>query len=114
MSGVGYESSHCDCIPLTGDCDFESDSCGWNSIPNGLYLWTWIQASSAPTGRGPDADHTKNLGSGYYMFVDSTYGTFGMTALLISPLVLGEAGSRYINVGVHHTECKYFTERKLH
>eukprot|EP00057_Strongylocentrotus_purpuratus_P017999 XP_011672473.1 PREDICTED: MAM and LDL-receptor class A domain-containing protein 1-like [Strongylocentrotus purpuratus] len=76
-----------------GDCDFETDSCGWNSIPNGLYLWTRIQASSAPTGRGPDADHTKNLGSGYYMFVDSTYGTFGMTALLISPLVLGEAGS---------------------
>eukprot|EP00057_Strongylocentrotus_purpuratus_P018006 XP_011672480.1 PREDICTED: MAM and LDL-receptor class A domain-containing protein 2 [Strongylocentrotus purpuratus] len=76
-----------------GNCDFETDVCGWSSIPNGLYLWTWIQASSAPTGRGPAADHTLNLGSGHYMFVDSTFGTYGMTALLLSPLVLGSSGS---------------------
>ncbi|XP_041467546.1 MAM and LDL-receptor class A domain-containing protein 1-like [Lytechinus variegatus] len=77
-----------------GDCDFELDTCGYTSIPNGEYLWTRIQASDAISGRGPSVDHTKDSGDGYYMFVDSTYGLFGMTALLISPVVLGEAGSR--------------------
>ncbi|XP_041460944.1 MAM and LDL-receptor class A domain-containing protein 2-like [Lytechinus variegatus] len=77
-----------------GNCDFETNSCGWSSIPNGLYLWTRIQASNAPQGRGPDVDHTLSTNAGYYMFVDSTFGTFGMTALLLSPLILGNSGSR--------------------
>nr|XP_054757464.1 MAM and LDL-receptor class A domain-containing protein 1-like [Lytechinus pictus] len=86
----GESEDETDC----GNCDFESDECGWTGIPNGLYLWTRIQASSAPSGRGPSLDHTLNSGTGYYMFVDSTFGTFGMTALLLSPLVLGSTGSR--------------------
>ncbi|XP_072182119.1 MAM and LDL-receptor class A domain-containing protein 1-like [Diadema setosum] len=80
-----------------GKCTFETvvvgDTCGWQSIPNGLYLWEKTRAADVPSGRGPAIDHTLQNSQGYYMFVDSTFGTFGVTALLVSPFDLPSTGS---------------------
>ncbi|XP_071486324.1 MAM and LDL-receptor class A domain-containing protein 1-like [Diadema antillarum] len=77
-----------------GACDFESDTCGWTSFDNGLYVWHRTAASDAPVGKAPSTDHTLGTAAGSYMFVDSASGTFGVSALLISPPQLGRTGQR--------------------
>nr|XP_054757008.1 MAM and LDL-receptor class A domain-containing protein 2-like [Lytechinus pictus] len=77
-----------------GDCDFESGTCDWTSFDNGLYVWHHTAAQDSPAGRAPSVDHTLGSAAGSYVFVDSSSGTFGVTALLVSPPQLGSTGQR--------------------
>ncbi|XP_030849653.1 MAM and LDL-receptor class A domain-containing protein 2 [Strongylocentrotus purpuratus] len=77
-----------------GDCDFESGTCDWSSFDNGLYVWHRTAAQDAPSGRAPSVDHTLGSAAGSFVFVDSSSGTFGVTALLVSPPQLGRTGQR--------------------
>ncbi|XP_022097778.1 MAM and LDL-receptor class A domain-containing protein 1-like isoform X1 [Acanthaster planci] len=74
-----------------GNCNFESDQCAWLAIDNGRYRWTRQQAGSTSSAAAPSTDHTS--GTGYFMFVDSTNGTFQTSAILQSP-TLGSVGAR--------------------
>ena len=77
---------------LTGNCDFETDQCSWSAIDNGLYKWSRLQAGSTVGATAPSTDHT--TGTGFFMFVDSTGGTFQTSAILQSP-TLGDVGARW-------------------
>lgn len=79
---------------ISGGCDFESGTCDWSSFDNGLYIWHRTAAQDAPSGRAPSVDHTLGSAAGSYVFVDSSSGTFGVTALLVSPPQLGRTGQR--------------------
>ncbi|XP_022096408.1 MAM and LDL-receptor class A domain-containing protein 1-like [Acanthaster planci] len=74
-----------------GNCDFESNQCGWSGITSGLYQWERRQSTDTAKPHAPNTDHT--TGTGWYMFVDSTTATFLTTAILQSPL-LGNRGSK--------------------
>ncbi|XP_033638977.1 MAM and LDL-receptor class A domain-containing protein 1-like [Asterias rubens] len=74
-----------------GNCDFEKDECGWTGMTAGLYQWERRLSSDTSKPHAPNTDHTS--GTGAYMFVDSTTGTFLTTAILQSPL-LGDLGSK--------------------
>lgn len=85
-------------IPLqtSGDCDFENSQCGWQAIPSGLYIWQRQLARDAPASIAPGNDHTTLSPAGYYMYVDQTQGTFGLAAVLQSPSLLGNTGTRLV------------------
>jgi len=57
---------------------------GWTSSA-GTFRW-FSQAGPTSTGStGPDADHTTRSGSGRYLYVESSNGSAGSTAELVSP-----------------------------
>ncbi|XP_072014818.1 MAM and LDL-receptor class A domain-containing protein 1-like [Amphiura filiformis] len=76
-----------------GYCDFETDQCGWTIVDSGLYQWARESPSTVVSPHAPDTDHTTGTANGYYMFVDSTDGTFMTSAILQSPQ-LGDTGSK--------------------
>ena len=77
----------------SGYCDFETGQCGWTTVDNGLYRFARESPNTATSPHAPDTDHTTGTSNGYYMFVDSTDGTFMTSAILQSPL-LGDTGSK--------------------
>ncbi|XP_071851180.1 MAM and LDL-receptor class A domain-containing protein 1-like isoform X5 [Apostichopus japonicus] len=77
-----------------GDCDFENDQCGWQILNTGLYTWKRQLARTAPSAIAPSVDHSTQTVDGYYMYVDSSQGTFGLSAVFQSPATLGNTGVR--------------------
>ncbi|MBN2747406.1 MAG: T9SS type A sorting domain-containing protein [Bacteroidales bacterium] len=58
---------------------------GWDRSPSTGSVFTWlVLAGSTPTGlTGPTLDHT--TGSGNYLYTESSYGSTGNTAILMTP-----------------------------
>ncbi|KAJ8050465.1 MAM and LDL-receptor class A domain-containing protein 2 [Holothuria leucospilota] len=79
-----------------GECDFEGGLCDWKIVDTGLYAWKRQLARTAPSSVAPSDDHTTGSEDGYYMYVDSTQGTFGLSAVFQSPDLLGNTGLRCI------------------
>ncbi|KAJ8050665.1 MAM and LDL-receptor class A domain-containing protein 2 [Holothuria leucospilota] len=79
-----------------GGCNFESDQCGWQVVPTGVYVWHRQLARDAPSSIAPATDHTTLGPNGYYMYVDQSQGTFGLAAFLQSPQILGDTGTRLL------------------
>lgn len=81
-------------LVFLGECDFEGGLCDWKIIDTGLYAWKRQLARTAPSTVAPSDDHTTGSEDGYYMYVDSTQGTFGLSAVFQSPDLLGNTGLR--------------------
>ena len=50
-------------ITSSGNCEFETDTCGWNDLSSGSTRWNWAAAKNATPP---------------YINYDSTYGRAGM------------------------------------
>ncbi|MFO8087247.1 MAG: T9SS type A sorting domain-containing protein [Bacteroidales bacterium] len=65
--------------------DFQN---GWSSVPNvstGEFQWYAHTGTTPSSNTGPPGDHTKDDGSGNYMYAESNYGSFQQRAMFISP-----------------------------
>ncbi|ESO97870.1 hypothetical protein LOTGIDRAFT_152977 [Lottia gigantea] len=93
--------------PIPGDCDFESDTCGWTDAVDDNFNWMRINSGITKFGLKPSGDHT--LGpkkNGTYMYVgQGSPSGKGNVARLVSPS-LSATGSKgkcfnfwYINSG---------------
>ncbi|KAL9986055.1 hypothetical protein ACROYT_G000121 [Oculina patagonica] len=78
-----------DC-PVSKSCDFDSGLCdGWQQSFSDVFDWTWHTGSTLSSNTGPDYDHTS--GSGYYMFIETSYPRFtGDNAKLVIPVSVNE------------------------
>lgn len=47
-----------------GDCDFETDSCGWTNTDMDDFDWLRSAGSTVTKGTGPSVDHTTNSDTG--------------------------------------------------
>ncbi|XP_071956933.1 MAM and LDL-receptor class A domain-containing protein 1-like [Antedon mediterranea] len=83
----GSDESEC------GTCTFESGQCGWTGLSNGRYKWERHTSNSATGPYNPPNDHTLGTAAGWYMYVDSTTGSFLTTAILLAP-DLGDVGPK--------------------
>ncbi|XP_078692072.1 MAM and LDL-receptor class A domain-containing protein 1-like [Branchiostoma floridae x Branchiostoma belcheri] len=69
-----------------GDCDFDTNVCGFQQDSRDDFDWTRQQGETATDNTGPSYDHT--TGSGYYMFIEtSSPQAQGDIARLISPVL---------------------------
>ncbi|XP_056333186.1 MAM and LDL-receptor class A domain-containing protein 1 isoform X2 [Danio aesculapii] len=71
------------CTP-SGQCDFEANFCSWMNVLE-VDDGDWLRAQ-AGTGNHtrPSVDHTTNTSTGYYLFMDSSVGKWGDTAMILS------------------------------
>ena len=61
---------------------------GWSTKPykqSGGFQWYVNTGSTSTSNTGPDGDHTKDDGSGNYIYAESSYGNFQQKAMLITP-----------------------------
>ncbi|XP_051552900.1 MAM and LDL-receptor class A domain-containing protein 1 [Myxocyprinus asiaticus] len=73
------------CTP-SGQCDFEENVCSWmNLLEVDDADWLRAQAGTA-NHTGPSVDHTTNSTTGYYLYVDSSVGVWGDTAMILSEI----------------------------
>eukprot|EP00057_Strongylocentrotus_purpuratus_P018003 XP_011672477.1 PREDICTED: MAM and LDL-receptor class A domain-containing protein 1-like [Strongylocentrotus purpuratus] len=73
------------CTGQLGSCDFEVDTCDWTNTQNADEIdWLRHSGSTGTQGTGPTFDHTTGTPSGWYMYIDSTLGSFGTRARLES------------------------------
>ncbi|XP_019646171.1 PREDICTED: MAM and LDL-receptor class A domain-containing protein 1-like [Branchiostoma belcheri] len=73
------------CSPGTFNCDFELGLCGWRQAHDDNFDWSRHSGSTPSDDTGPSADHT--TGSGYYIYIETSSGSSGSVARVISPLV---------------------------
>ncbi|NWR07465.1 AEGP protein, partial [Paradoxornis webbianus] len=75
--------------PEPASCDFEQDTCGWNSPSDPRlhsFAWGWKSGITLAKYPGPEQDHTLGTRNGHYMHFDtSVLGAGGTSALLESP-----------------------------
>eukprot|EP00057_Strongylocentrotus_purpuratus_P018001 XP_011672475.1 PREDICTED: MAM and LDL-receptor class A domain-containing protein 2-like [Strongylocentrotus purpuratus] len=64
-------------------CPFEDGLCGYTQATDEERNWVRRGGSTSSTKTGPDADHT--LGSGYYLYLETSGGSKGDKARLLSP-----------------------------
>ncbi|XP_073714301.1 apical endosomal glycoprotein [Misgurnus anguillicaudatus] len=73
------------CTP-SGQCDFEANFCSWiNLLEVNDADWLRVQASTVKH-TGPSVDHTSNSSTGYYLYMDSSVGQWGDTAMILSEI----------------------------
>lgn len=53
--------------PHPGDCDFETDSCGWMNTDVDDFDWLRSAGATVTTGTGPNVDHSTNSDAGTYV-----------------------------------------------
>ncbi|XP_067219288.1 MAM and LDL-receptor class A domain-containing protein 1 isoform X1 [Chanodichthys erythropterus] len=73
------------CTP-SGQCDFEANFCSWMNLME-VDDADWLRAQ-AGTGNHtrPSVDHTTNTSTGYYLYMDSSVGFWGETAMILSEI----------------------------
>lgn len=52
---------------ITGDCDFEYDTCYWKNLRNDNFDWVLKKAGVGRT--GPKTDHTLRNGKGWFISI---------------------------------------------
>ncbi|RXN38350.1 MAM and LDL-receptor class A domain-containing 1-like protein [Labeo rohita] len=73
------------CTP-SGQCDFEANFCSWmNLLEVDDADWLRAQAGTGNHTR-PSVDHTTNSSTGYYLYMDSSVGVWGDTAMILSEI----------------------------
>ena len=76
-------------IVLTANqCTFDKDKCGWtNDVQdNDHFDWSRKNGRTASIGTGPSVDHTTGTNQGYYMYIETSYGSVGDQANFLSPV----------------------------
>ncbi|CAH1274166.1 MALRD1 [Branchiostoma lanceolatum] len=69
-----------------GDCDFDTDACGYQQDNADDFDWTRQQGTTVTANTGPSSDHT--TGTGYYMYIEtSSPQTTGDVARLVTPSI---------------------------
>ncbi|XP_023238534.1 MAM domain-containing protein 2-like, partial [Centruroides sculpturatus] len=68
-------------------CDFEYDMCEWKNENDEGLIWSRGQGSTVTPFTGPSEDHTKQLGNGWYVYVDVSKGKGN--ARLLGPEING-------------------------
>ncbi|XP_053397241.1 MAM and LDL-receptor class A domain-containing protein 1-like isoform X1 [Mercenaria mercenaria] len=66
------------------DCDYDDGFCNWMQYDGDNFDWTLQRGPTETSDTGPEADHTS--GNGQYAYIDSSQGTKGGVAWLMSPL----------------------------
>ncbi|TRY97688.1 hypothetical protein DNTS_035488 [Danionella cerebrum] len=91
QSGTGViafddvQISNAPCSP-SGLCDFETNICSWINLQEVDDAdWLRDRADSGNHTR-PNMDHTTNTSTGYYLFMDSSVGAWGDTAMILSEM----------------------------
>ncbi|XP_035690046.1 MAM and LDL-receptor class A domain-containing protein 1-like, partial [Branchiostoma floridae] len=66
-------------------CDFEtSDLCGYTQDTTDDLDWTRNYGGSPTSSTGPSVDHTLGTSSGHYMYLETSVGSPGQVARLVS------------------------------
>lgn len=73
----GLDEKYC------GNCNFETDQCGWKDVSNGSFMWYRKNNGSLISGQ-PMFDHTLNNNLGFYMNVGIGNGLSNTPATLMS------------------------------
>lgn len=77
---------HAVCARTIADCDFEDSLCGWeNQDAVDALDWSRGRNGTPTLGTGPTRDRTLNSSSGHFLFLETSKGKDGHTAVLLSP-----------------------------
>lgn len=80
--------------PAPGNCDFESDTCGYlNTRVGDQFDWLRSTGGTLTPNTGPSVDHTTGTDQGFYMFIESSGRTKGDRAWFYSQYFPQTAGS---------------------
>lgn len=67
-------------------CTFESNQCGWTNTDKDNFDWKRKQGSTPSIGTGPSVDHTLGTNKGYFVYIETSFGSIGDRAQFLSPL----------------------------
>ena len=67
-------------------CTFESNQCGWTNTDKDNFDWKRKQGSTPSIGTGPSVDHTLGTNKGYFVYIETSFGSIGDRARFLSPL----------------------------
>nr|XP_014344168.1 PREDICTED: MAM and LDL-receptor class A domain-containing protein 1-like [Latimeria chalumnae] len=69
------------------NCTFEggSDTCGWTDASHGAFKWQRHNGTTPDANTGPSIDHTTMTNLGHYVYIDSSLGSEGSTAVFRTP-----------------------------
>lgn len=67
-------------------CTFESNQCGWINTDKDNFDWRHKQGRTPSIGTGPSVDHTTGTNQGYFMYIETSFGSVGDRARLLGPL----------------------------
>ena len=67
-------------------CTFESNQCGWTNTDKDNFDWKRKQGSTPTIGTGPSVDHTLGTNKGYFVYIETSFGSVGDRARFLSPL----------------------------
>ena len=74
-------------------CTFEDNTCKWNNVNNGTFIWQKNSGATPTSNTGPSIDHTTLGSTGHYMYVDASNGFVFNTAQYQSPLLQQSSSS---------------------
>ncbi|XP_069940952.1 MAM and LDL-receptor class A domain-containing protein 2-like isoform X2 [Cherax quadricarinatus] len=75
-----------------GNCDFESGTCSWTDVSEGVFSWKRLRAGEPSLYDHPYVDHTYGTNTGHYMYLTEANGVTGKTAVLSSSKLLNDGG----------------------
>ena len=84
------------------NCTFEKNQCGWVNTVKDNFDWQRKQGRTPSFGTGPSVDHTTGTNLGYYMYIETSFGSVGDRARLVSPQ-FQKVGNAFGNL-YHDTE----------
>ncbi|XP_013420619.1 MAM and LDL-receptor class A domain-containing protein 2 [Lingula anatina] len=83
-------------------CNFEAGMCGlmpsYTSSAYSSFKWTRRSGRTSSSYTGPTYDHTTLSSTGYYVYVDGTYGYSGRTTELLTPTILANTTRTVYNI----------------
>lgn len=71
---------------LATKCTFEKNQCGWVNTDKDNFDWRRKQGRTPSIGTGPSVDHTTGTNQGYFMYIETSFGSIGDRARLVSPV----------------------------
>ncbi|XP_066292880.1 MAM and LDL-receptor class A domain-containing protein 1-like, partial [Branchiostoma lanceolatum] len=77
--------------PCGGDCDFDTDVCGYQQDNTDDFDWTRQQRTTQTSDTGPSADHTPGSLIGSYMYIEASNRQPGDVARLMGPSLSNDA-----------------------
>ncbi|XP_045625135.2 MAM and LDL-receptor class A domain-containing protein 2 [Procambarus clarkii] len=75
-----------------GNCNFESGTCTWNDVSQGVFSWNLLRAGDLTPYDHPHVDHSFGVSTGHYMYLTGADGLEGKTAVFSGPKLLHDGG----------------------
>jgi len=82
-------------------CTFEKNQCGWVNTDKDNFDWQRKQGKTLSVGTGPSVDHTTGTNLGYYVYIETSFGSVGDRARLVSPL-FQKVENLFLKFGTYH------------